>query len=341
MNFNNHPITSHYYSGGESLTYETADAKLQGRCKYRRKLANNTYLERNYERYRLHTEQDPYIAVRLHNTEIIRFYPDGRVRVNTGGWNTITTRDRLNRFMPACLTVHSERNVCFLSHKSTTPEFPKWNNGAPYHPWERLAVVADSITVNVNTGEVVTMEGQSIAEVLAEFKEQDRERRRLARWLRLGRPSKRISSGCTSARKGRGWGCGCHPRAFRAAPVPPAGVTCKCGCTFVRQTPPPKLTLAQIMDEGNITIRMAMIRAYGIDRFLLDAEAAVIDSGHGYELLQFHVDAWNRITALKMRCPSTSVVYISPVAPHVTTVPQALDWYFQTKDYLSSVTQQS
>jgi len=50
---------------------------------------------------------------------------------------------------------------------------------------------------------------------------------------------------------------------------------------------------------------------------------------------------WRTIRALKMVCPSTRAVYISPVEPRVRTVSEALDWYFQTENYLGSVTQES
>jgi len=37
------------------------------------------------------------IAVRLHDTDIVIFYPDGRVRLSSGGWQSSTTRDRFRR----------------------------------------------------------------------------------------------------------------------------------------------------------------------------------------------------------------------------------------------------
>lgn len=36
-------------------------------------------------------------TVRLHNTNIVTFYFDGRIRIATGGWDTVTTRSWLNR----------------------------------------------------------------------------------------------------------------------------------------------------------------------------------------------------------------------------------------------------
>src|SRR5258706_8717982 len=52
------------------------------------KIAHNTYLER-------HAGGDAY-GVRLHRTEIVTFYRDGRVRLDSGTWQTMTTRGRMN-----------------------------------------------------------------------------------------------------------------------------------------------------------------------------------------------------------------------------------------------------
>ena len=71
--------------------YEQADALLTGRNHASRKIANNTYLER----------RDDSIAVRLHATDVVTYYPNGSVRLNTGGWFTVTTKDRIHRFCPA------------------------------------------------------------------------------------------------------------------------------------------------------------------------------------------------------------------------------------------------
>jgi hypothetical protein len=65
---------------------------LQDRISMR--LGNNTYLEVS--------DPDPlrgFIGVRLHNTYIVKFWPDGQVTLHTGGYHTVTTKDRLNEFI--------------------------------------------------------------------------------------------------------------------------------------------------------------------------------------------------------------------------------------------------
>lgn len=40
------------------------------------------------------------IAVRLHETDVVTFRDDGTVVLDSGGWDTLTTRDRLHRYAP-------------------------------------------------------------------------------------------------------------------------------------------------------------------------------------------------------------------------------------------------
>jgi hypothetical protein len=87
------------------MNYHEAAAKLQGRCRERRRLERNTYLERRYT---------VAIAVRLHATDVLTLFPDGRIEINTGGWHTVTTRDRINRYLPSPWSVGSQRGTTVL-----------------------------------------------------------------------------------------------------------------------------------------------------------------------------------------------------------------------------------
>lgn len=71
-------------------TYKEADQLLQGRNIASRKLQNHTYLQRRADS----------IAVRLHNTDVVTYYPDGRVKLDSGGWRAHTTKERINNFAP-------------------------------------------------------------------------------------------------------------------------------------------------------------------------------------------------------------------------------------------------
>jgi hypothetical protein len=75
-------------------TYAQAAEYLAGRDSV--KLGNNTWLERHEKEG---TGYAPFIAVRLHNTNIVVFWESGRITLHTGGWYKPTTKDRINEFI--------------------------------------------------------------------------------------------------------------------------------------------------------------------------------------------------------------------------------------------------
>ena len=72
----------------------TAKDKAKGKP-----IANNTRLFKRGEDY----------AVRLHNTDVVTIHSDDTYTLNTGGWRTVTTKERINRFSPA--RVYSDKKV--------------------------------------------------------------------------------------------------------------------------------------------------------------------------------------------------------------------------------------
>ncbi len=116
-----------------------------------------------------------------------------------------------------------------------------------------------------------------------------------------------------------------------------------CGCRVYRKPYTGKLTVQRIMAEENASVRLAMMHACGLDRFLLDAGAKVISEEAGYQLLDLVTDRssrwWvvGRIRALRMTCPSISATYINTVPPNVSNVCEATNWMFNTSNYLERV----
>lgn len=39
------------------------------------------------------------IVVRYHDTDVLRAYKDGKVELNSGGWQTVTTKARINQYL--------------------------------------------------------------------------------------------------------------------------------------------------------------------------------------------------------------------------------------------------
>lgn len=87
----------------------TAVSQLTGRCKESRKLRNNTYLIRRSETK---------IAVRLHSTDVVTFHADGSIDLHDGGWCTVTTKDRINRYFEG--RVWTESGYWFTSFRGQT-----------------------------------------------------------------------------------------------------------------------------------------------------------------------------------------------------------------------------
>jgi len=70
-----------------------------------KRIANNT-LEIQYP--------DGSTAYRLHNTDIVTYKPNGDIVLNTGGWNTVTTRARMNSYLPQGLRVQRRKGESFI-----------------------------------------------------------------------------------------------------------------------------------------------------------------------------------------------------------------------------------
>lgn len=81
-------------------TFDSLDEQLlkKGRNATSKKLDNNTYAERRGE---------DVIAVRLHATDVVTYFRDGRVVLDTGGWRTVTTKDRINGYGPRGVSISS------------------------------------------------------------------------------------------------------------------------------------------------------------------------------------------------------------------------------------------
>lgn len=82
------------------LTYRGATELLAG-CD-QAKLAPNTYLRHVYGS----GSAPGCFEIVFHRTGIVRIYEDDTYRLDTGGWTTPTTKERLNRYVPGC--VYSE-----------------------------------------------------------------------------------------------------------------------------------------------------------------------------------------------------------------------------------------
>lgn len=72
------------------MNYQEADKLLTGRNYKSRKLANHTYLVRD--------TNENNIAVKYHQTNVVILWTNGTTTLDSGGWRTKTTKERLNDY---------------------------------------------------------------------------------------------------------------------------------------------------------------------------------------------------------------------------------------------------
>ena len=110
-------------------TYKEADASLTGRCKESRKVANNTYLKRRGDD----------IAVKLHDTDVVTYHPNGSITLNTGGWYSVTTKERMSRFTN--FGVHTNRGEWAVLNPN-----PNYDVNAPWDAPDREPYWLEDVT---------------------------------------------------------------------------------------------------------------------------------------------------------------------------------------------------
>lgn len=106
-----------------------------------RKIGNNTYarIEGEWGPFK-----SPVVIIHYHSTDIAEI-TQTTAMYRTGGWWTYTTKERINRFLPAGLTLHSDRGVWYLSAWRPT--------------WHRVTRFYDEITLGDGPDGIVVTSG--------------------------------------------------------------------------------------------------------------------------------------------------------------------------------------
>jgi len=56
--------------------------------------------------------------IRLHRTDILTFNHDGTINVSMGGWPTVTTRSRINKYLPGGYSVFQRNYSQYIRYPS-------------------------------------------------------------------------------------------------------------------------------------------------------------------------------------------------------------------------------
>lgn len=123
------------------------------------------------------------LVFRLHDTDIVTVPPENdRIILNTGGWFTVTTKDRINRILrdlgAGSINVQSERGIWYVS-KGFKIRIPGRENEWPEnYTWgsKTLSAFYDGIAI--------TRKGRVIGKVLKENKKADRLKKLISGYCR-------------------------------------------------------------------------------------------------------------------------------------------------------------
>lgn len=87
------------------MTHAEATKMVLGkRNRGQRKVGNNTYA---------YILSDGSVAIELHGTKVVTIHADDSVTLNSGGYQTSTTKDRINQYSP--MRVYQKNFTWFLS----------------------------------------------------------------------------------------------------------------------------------------------------------------------------------------------------------------------------------
>lgn len=124
------------------LTHHEAAALLAKKRgdKSRAKLCNNTYL--------IALDNGDF-AVRLHRTNVVTIHADGTYTLRNGGWQTVTTKDRINGYSPARL--YQEKNEWWVHIPGAGAYWSDTTQRAEYSDGMRVDALGHPLDCEIQT----------------------------------------------------------------------------------------------------------------------------------------------------------------------------------------------
>jgi hypothetical protein len=93
---------------------------------------------------------------------------------------------------------------------------------------------------------------------------------------------------------------------------------------------PETIAIEEVLSEANAEVRRVLLERYGLERFMLDADAEVLDEdrdpGGVRKLLRVPIEDDEDLVCVMVHCPSTGGRYLLRVPPAMTTCHQAIAW---------------
>lgn len=121
-----------------------------------KKVQNNTWVEH----VSTDSENDAY-AVRLHSTQVLVAWSDGSVMLQTGGWFSMTTKERMHHYLPSDVSVSSRKGEWNVSRTSwvygPATDAEPWGTSKRTAHWD--VTYADGIVLDSVGGALVPRVG--------------------------------------------------------------------------------------------------------------------------------------------------------------------------------------
>ena len=92
-------------------TYEGALRFLQGA--ERRTIGHNTSVVTSWGPP--HSCGRKAVGILYHSTVVLWFHPDGKIVLNSGGWQTVTTKQRMNAFLPDGVCIYQNDHAWYVN----------------------------------------------------------------------------------------------------------------------------------------------------------------------------------------------------------------------------------
>ena len=92
---------------GKDLFKKLDEFLNKGRNKNQRTYANNTRILRG----------EGCISVEYHETDIVTVHADGKMVLDSGGYSTVTTKERINWFLPVGYRIYQEKWEWYITYK--------------------------------------------------------------------------------------------------------------------------------------------------------------------------------------------------------------------------------
>lgn len=99
------------------------------------------------------------VVIRLHSTDIVTTKPDGKIVLNSGGWKSVTTKARINCYLPEGYRLYQEKGSWYV-------------NGVPFV--DGMTLPDDVINLDKNAIKTVVEAEQKLRKSIRDFVKQIR-----------------------------------------------------------------------------------------------------------------------------------------------------------------------